>query len=159
MTKKLRLIGKGFENFTGHIGVTEFVDGLSVGTPHQMDVHRLTCTIGARWDDGSASSVGEGYEASKNKAAPTVAEQVQADNAAAAAQVGQGVTYTLEQLGAIADKDGIAGLRKVAEPLGVKANSIKGLIDGILKVAGAAEVAEPAQEAQAEGAASEGEAA
>lgn len=163
MTKRLRLIGKGFEKYTGAIGVTQFVEGLSVGTPHQMDVHRLTCTIGARWDDGSASSVGEGYEAAKNAPAPTVEEQVAADNAAAAAAAGPGVTYTQEQLAAIADKDGIAGLRQIAEPLGVKANSIKALIDGIIKVAGAVEAANepaPAPATDAEGeVAKEGEAA
>lgn len=161
MTKRLRLIGKGFENYTGAIGVTQFVEGLSVGTPHQMDVHRLTCTIGARWDDGSASSVGEGYEAAKNAPAPTVEEQVAADNAAVAAAAGPGVTYTHEQLAAVADKDGIAGLRQIAEPLGIKASSIKGLIDGIIKVAGAVEAADdPAPAADAEGeVAKEGEAA
>ena len=45
--------------------------------------------------------------------------------------------YTEEQLAAIADKQGIAGLREIAEPLGVKGNSIAGLISSILKAAGA----------------------
>ncbi len=148
MTKKLRLIGRGFENYTGAIGVVNFVDGLSTTTPHQMDVNRLTCTIGARWDDGSPSSVGERYEAMRNVGAPTDAEVK-----AAAVQVQEvqkqdvGKRYTAQELAAIADAKGIAGLREVGETLGVKGKSIKELIEGILKVAGAEE---PAQEAPAQ---------
>lgn len=41
-------------------------------------------------------------------------------------------TYSREQLEAIADAKGIQGLREIAEPLGVKAVSIRTLIDGIL---------------------------
>lgn len=137
MTKKLRLIGKGFESYTGHIGVVEFVNGLSVGTPHQMDVHRLTCTIGARWDDGSPSSVGEGYEAMRNVGAPTDSE-VKAQAAKVAEKTYEGQRYTEAELAAIADARGIAGLREIAETVGVKGKSIKDLMDSILKIAGAA---------------------
>lgn len=156
MTKKLRLIGRGFENYTGAIGVVNFVDGLSTTTPHQMDVNRLTCTIGARWDDGSPSGVGERYEAMRNVGAPTD-EQVKA--AAAKVQEVQkqevGQRYTAQELAAIADAKGIAGLREVGETLGVKGKSIKELIEGILKVAGAEPAQEetPAQEQAGEGAA------
>ena len=38
-----------------------------------------------------------------------------------------------EELEAVADDGGISGLRAIAEPLGVKSNSIDGLIDAILK--------------------------
>lgn len=137
MTKKLRLIGKGFENYTGRIGVVEFVNGLSVTTPHQMDVHRLTCTIGARWEDGSPSSVGEGYEAMRHVGAPTDSE-AKAQAAKVAEKAYKGKRYTEAELGAIADEKGIAGLREVGEAVGVKGKSIKELMDGILKIAGAA---------------------
>lgn len=140
--KKLRLIGKGFEKYTGPIGVVQFVDGLSTTTPHQMDAHRLTGTIGARWEDGSPSSVGEGYEAMRHVGAPTD-EQARAKAAEVAEKADEytGKRYTADELAAIADAKGIAGLRAVAEPLGVKANSIKGLIADILNVAGVKEVA------------------
>lgn len=146
MTRKLRLIGKGWEKFTGNIGVVAFQDGLSTGAVHQMDAHRLTCTIGARWEDGTPSSVGEGYEASKNKPAPVIdksAAQAPAEQGATAVDAGK--TYTAEELAAVADAKGIAGLREIAEPLKIKAGSIKALIEAILKVAGA-----PADEAAAE---------
>lgn len=137
MERKLRLIGKGFEHYTGAIGVTQFVDGLSTGTPHQMDVHRLTCTIGARWDDGSASSVGEGYEAAKNKPAPSAVEQAKQEAAKVEAAKGPAKTYTEAELSAVVDAGGAAALREIGASVGVKAGSIKALIDGILKVAGA----------------------
>ena len=44
--------------------------------------------------------------------------------------------YTLAELEAIADKDGIKGLRDVGSPLGVRGTSINGLIEEILRVAG-----------------------
>lgn len=40
--------------------------------------------------------------------------------------------HTAESLGAVADADGIQGLRDIAEPLNVKGNSIAKLIEGIL---------------------------
>ena len=137
--RKLKLIGKGWEKFTGHIGVTEFKEGLSVKDEiqiHKMDVNRLSCTIGARWDDGAPSSVGEGYEAAKGTPAPTAKEQAERDNATAEAAKGPQHAYTAEELGAIADAKGIAGLREIAEPLKIKAGSIKALIEAIVKVSG-----------------------
>ena len=41
--------------------------------------------------------------------------------------------YTLEELSAIADAKGIAGLREIAGPMGIKSNSITGLIEELLK--------------------------
>jgi len=41
-------------------------------------------------------------------------------------------TFTAEELGEVADDAGINGLRKIAEPLGAKSNSIDGLIKEIL---------------------------
>ncbi|WP_151708810.1 hypothetical protein [Acinetobacter brisouii] len=44
--------------------------------------------------------------------------------------------YTRQQLESIVDKDGFAGLRKIAEPFGVKGTSINALIDSILSAQG-----------------------
>lgn len=41
--------------------------------------------------------------------------------------------YTLDELSAIADSKGIAGLREIAGPMGIKSNSITGLIDELMK--------------------------
>lgn len=45
----------------------------------------------------------------------------------------EGAVYSDEQLGIIADREGINGLRKIAEALGVKGRSIRELIENILK--------------------------
>lgn len=45
--------------------------------------------------------------------------------------------YTKEELEAIADEKGIAGLREISDPMGVKDNSIVGLIKEILQAQGA----------------------
>lgn len=45
--------------------------------------------------------------------------------------------YTKEELEAVADEKGIAGLREIADPMGVKNTSIVGLINEILQAQGA----------------------
>lgn len=57
-------------------------------------------------------------------------------NAAAATQERK---YTRTELEEIADKEGFAALREIGNTVGVKSGSINGLIDAIMKVAGAVE--------------------
>ena len=57
---------------------------------------------------------------------------VDVNEAADEAQVSPKI-YSQEELEQIADKDGINGLRKIANPLGVKDNSIAGLIKEIVQ--------------------------
>lgn len=79
----------------------------------------------------------DGQEESKTDAAtqPPAAEFV-ADGSAPTEEAKQeGVKiWTREELEAVADKDGIAGLRVIADPLKVYSKKITALIDGILKV-------------------------
>nr|WP_085000750.1 hypothetical protein [Cronobacter sakazakii] len=44
--------------------------------------------------------------------------------------------FTREELESIADSEGIAGLRQIGKPLGVKAKGIVEMIEGILKAQG-----------------------
>lgn len=136
---KLRFTSDAYKGFTGNIGVVEFVDGLSVGDVHPNEGRRLAGVFGAEWEDGSPANVNDGYEQILHTPAPSQ-EQIEADREAlslAGPAVAQGKTYTEDELAAIADKQGIDGLREIADPLGVKAKSIKALIDGILDKAGA----------------------
>lgn len=135
---KLRLTQGGFQSYTGQMGVIQFIDGLSVGDVLPIDAVRVAGVIGAEWEDGTPANVSQLYLDNMNTAAPTPAQSTAKDAAAVApvealTVVTTGSGYTEEALAAIADKDGISGLRNIAEPLGIKGNSIRGLIDGILK--------------------------
>ena len=53
-----------------------------------------------------------------------------------APEVREFTDWTAESLGEVADKDGIAGLRELADPKGIKSNSIAGLIAEMLQYQG-----------------------
>lgn len=141
---KLRLTQAGFENYTGQMGVVMFKDGLSEGDVLPIDGIRISAAIGADWEDGSAANVGDMYlnnmdspafVGSGSREEPAIVEP-QAKTAQAPTD---GVTYSKDDLAKIADAEGIAGLRAIADPLGVKGTSIVGLIEAILKQQGPAE--------------------
>jgi len=149
---KLRLTASGFESYSGQMGVITFENGLSVGDVLPVDAVRVAGVIGAEWEDGTPANVGQMYLDNIHTHAPTDEEQRAAAKADTTKTVGAdvakaraeqlGVTYTEEQLANIADSSGIAGLREIAEPLGIKGNSIRGLISGIMKAAGSTAKAE-----------------
>lgn len=133
---KLRLISEAYKGFTGNIGVVSFVDGLSVDDVHPNEGRRLAGVFGAEWEDGISANVNALYEQSLDTPAPSQ-EGIEAEREALSlateqAKVEAAAAHTEEELAAIADKKGIAGLREIADPLGVKAQSIKALIQGIL---------------------------
>jgi hypothetical protein len=142
---KLRLTAKGWETYNGQMGVIFFENGLSVSDVLPVDAVRVAGVIGAEWEDGSPANMSQIYLDNMHTEALTPEEQRQSDSADAPKTVDSdiakekaaelGVTYTEEQLAAIADKDGISGLREIAHPLGIKGNSIRGLIQSILKAA------------------------
>lgn len=139
---KLRLTAAGWETYTGQMGVINFENGLSVGEVLAIDAVRVAGVIGAEWEDGTPANVSQIYldnlkteaavmQDNRQPEAPVV-EVKKVEEVAAPT-----VAYTEEQLAEIADKQGIAGLREIADPLGLKGNSIAGLISAILKAAGA----------------------
>lgn len=151
---KLRLTASGWQTYTGQMGVIFFENGLSVADVLPVDAVRVAGVIGAEWEDGRPANVSQIYldnmktEASSEAATvaqpevsevPEVPEVPEAKLTDAAGLVADlmAPAYTEEQLAEIADKQGIAGLREIADPLGLKNNSIRGLIDLILKAAGA----------------------
>jgi len=156
---KLRLTQAGFETYTGQMGVVMFKDGLSEGDVLPIDAIRISAAIGATWEDGSAANVGEMYLNNmdvpafvggddinnmtmpvEGETAPTkkatskgegANEEKTEDKADTPADASAKV-YTYEELSEVADKEGIAGVRKIADALSVKGTSIVGIIDAIL---------------------------
>lgn len=143
---KLRLTAPGFETYTGQMGVINFVDGLSTDDVLPIDAVRVAGIIGAEWEDGAPANVSQIYLDNAHTPAPTDEEQrvvvtpdaPRSNDIDAAKEIAAevGVTYTEEELAKIADARGIAGLREIADPLGLKGNSISGLMQAILRAAG-----------------------
>jgi len=139
---KIRLHGV-YENFTGEIGAVSFVDGLSTTNVSMYDAHRIASGMPASTEDGKdpfdyGVDYGQGDVPDSIPPELTAITTVADEQAAAAAStetvetVEVAPVLTREALEAIADKEGIAGIRAISDPLGIKGTSIKGLIDQIL---------------------------
>lgn len=152
---KLRITQKGFENYSGQMGMVLFRDGLSVYDVPNRQALALSSIFGCRWEDGTTvqiekvlveprAPVGRSTHLAPTDGTP---EEVRGDDSGRTKYVQETIAdsdvpvkatrlYTRFELEAIADKSGIAGLRKVAGPLGIRGTSINGLIEEILSVAG-----------------------
>lgn len=147
---RLKLTQQGFETYSGQMGVITFTDGLSDNHVRPQDAIRMAATMLCEWEDGTPANVAQSILDNAHTAATinveneltadqAIADQQREANGAgksdlpmtAAPSLG-GITYTQEELEAVADKDGIKGLRAIASPLGVKGNSINELIRGIV---------------------------
>lgn len=153
---RIRLTQAGFESYTGQMGIIMFENGMSVTDVLPNHAKRIAAVIGADWEDGSSANVGDHYMQSMHMPAPMPNEQrEQGKDQAEQAQILSGASavvydstkdtiaketkadvlsriYTSDELAAIADDKGIAGLREVAKEFDVKGNSIHSLIDGIM---------------------------
>lgn len=153
---KVKITKKGYEYFNGMFGHVEFKDGISVQEISQPDAERLGCIVPiVKWEGDKegeavsiAATVGKGAsQRAEVKAARLRADQLEvekeleaeiSDSAEVDAKVEveqstQERVYTIAELETVADKEGMPGLREIADPMGVKAKSIKELIDAIIK--------------------------
>lgn len=138
---KIRIDEVGYENYTGQLGMVDFVDGVSVNEVSQSELNRMAVVIRVV-NVESEEQVGSLVDMQKNNDYTFPVEEVlvnipepeqaPADSQAPADDTAGKAIYSREQLEALADKEGIAGLREVAETFGVKGTSIVGLIQEIL---------------------------
>lgn len=139
---KVRLTQKGYENLDGQIGSMFFKGGLTKDNVHPRDAVRMAATMACEWEDGSAINPAQVLLDTMNVSAPVVKKiEPEAPELPAAPKAPEvpkvpKATFTEEQLAKIADEKGIAGLREIAAPLGIKSNSIQGLIAAITEIAG-----------------------
>lgn len=146
---KIQLIEEGWENFTGDFGPIPFVNGISVDDVPPINAERLANLVKVRTIDGSNPSVAQRVlesgtmemngEMVFNFAEGTVDGSMSAPQEAPAVDTG----WKRETLEAIADDEGIAGLRKISDPMGIKGTSIASLISAILEAQSGAVVAGP----------------
>jgi hypothetical protein len=142
---KLKITQKGFEGFTGYMGTTEFAGGISVSDVSKMDAERIGAALGVEWvESGKNPSVSQAIVDNHADKAVIVdpmprATEVEQPEQPASAETGDKVVvesektiHTRESLETIADQQGIAGLREIGDGFGVKARSVKELIDEIM---------------------------
>lgn len=144
---KIRLKQPGFETYSAQMGVHFFEDGLTTTDVKPSDAVRLAAQFLCEWEDGTPVSVAQSMLDHAHMTTTTMPREINADEALAkqsdeAAErsaveaksnaLRDAKVYTREQLDAIADKEGIKGLRVIAAPMGIKGNAINELVAEIL---------------------------
>lgn len=144
----VKITQKGWETYNGPLGMTEFKDGVSVGHISKQEAYALGSHISIIEIDEAGNELGpvslshdmvRQLDVSATVVEPTKrqseidAEDALKAEAKAKAEAEAGIkTYTKEELEAIAETKGIAGLRDIATPLGIKGVAVKTLIAEIL---------------------------
>lgn len=145
--KRLKLSGSQWAGYTGTIGTVDFKDGVSAYPVPRNIADRLSAAIRMVEIDDEGNEIGPAGianrlirdSAMRAPVTSALARQTESERKSEdlretlKAQRSPAETfYTIEELQAIADKDGIKGLRKVAEPWGVKGKAIPAIIKMIL---------------------------
>lgn len=147
---RIRLTQPGFATYSGQMGVMTFTDGLSDHDVRPQDAIRMAAVMQCEWEDGRPANVAQAIldhahtpasievKNELNGDAAIRQQQAEANGTTTPAEVrlddlaAPGTLYTSAELEAIADAEGIKGLRKIAGPLGIKGNSINELIREIV---------------------------
>lgn len=157
---QIRLTDPGFAGFTGYFGNIKFEDGVSEHIS-SVEAERLGCIVACETLDGENPSatqrmvdvrtkdlnefLGTAHEVSdlsaqteqvESQAGEQVAAQTESVNSSAAKP---GFEFTREGLEALADAQGIAGLRNLGSQHGIKGRSIVEIIDELMALKEAAE--------------------
>lgn len=130
---RLRLVKPGWNAYNGVIAGAEFKNGLSVEKLPETIVDRVAALFSV--EDEGGNPVGFRVRATQARSVEIASPkpmQTQAEVAPQASTPDRSI-YQHDDLLDIADKKGIAGLREIADPLGVKGRAIPDLIQAILK--------------------------
>ncbi|KJZ17409.1 hypothetical protein TW86_03915 [Halomonas sp. S2151] len=141
---KVKIAEPALANYTGILYRIQFLNGESLRelTPAEVSMigaaMRVTDLegnqVGAAVNHGrrNAMTVSKATEVNSKQEAEALSDASPAGKAAPATK-----TYTADELAAIADEQGISGLREIADPLGIKGRSINELIREITEYQGA----------------------
>lgn len=152
---RIKIIEPGWDGYTGQLGTLHFEDGISTTSPSQRerDYFGVVIRIAEVNQDGSEGEVISANadliridklempvhvpilktdeEREAENPTPVVPAPDPMQSIVAPAEPAK--RYTRDELEAIADKEGIKGLRGIGAPLGAKNTSIIKLIDEILE--------------------------
>lgn len=145
---RLKITSKGWETYTGYLGMVEFQDGVSVRPVDRVLSDRIASAVSMVFVDESGVELDPAGPAHRIVGGATVSvdpsqmdlasdEELAEEAARIAAELPPPPPdvkiHSLEELEEIAGKKGINALREVAKPWGVRDRSIPGLIAEILK--------------------------
>lgn len=138
---KLRIVEPGWQDFSGLYGITEFKNGVSLDDVSELEIMRLGALVTVeRIESGAQAGPGNRIlETYNNRIDPplfqdderALKDNLDVENADMEVEV-----YTQQELEQIADQKGIAGLRSIADNIGVKGKNIMELMRAILKKQG-----------------------
>lgn len=136
--RRLRLIEAGWEGFSDFFGTVQFKDGVSVEPVAWVEQQRLGGMIRmvSAEDGENDAGVGPAEDLTRGRDRLHTPELVDAGKTIIQANgviTVAGALMTRQELEAVADAKGLAGLRDVAKPWGVTDRSVIGLINAILR--------------------------
>ena len=135
-SRRLRIVDKSLENYTGLLGTVEFEHGVSVDLVPWIEAGRLGAIVHIEDADQEDYQVSESAEIERSQ--DLAADDIRVTDFDRSHQL-DGETklaldhYTREQLEAIADKEGLAGVRELARQRGGTGRSILECIESVLK--------------------------
>jgi hypothetical protein len=143
----LQIIEPGWENYTGPLGPVEFVMGVSVDPVPQRFADRVASVVKIATLDEFGQQDGIAGEATRlinsysvvppeETTIPVTAAEDELERMRDAREAGRPKVerfYEAHELEAIADKEGIKGLRKIGAPWSVRGRAIPELIEAILE--------------------------
>lgn len=128
---KIRIDVNGFDKYTGLLGTVHFTDGVSDREVTQDEYHRLGAIMKmVRADTDEQVGATITMAQSRNVSAEVVAPSKTAEEETLEAVEAK---YSRDALELIAEKDGLKGIRKIAEEFNVKGVQISKMIDDIVK--------------------------
>ncbi|HGG9109455.1 TPA: hypothetical protein ACJJYX_004347 [Enterobacter cloacae] len=138
---KVRLLESCFKSYTGMLCGIQFEDGISVSELPFVDQQRICSSMRAETIEGTNVSPSGIYSERHGLSANNVKETTapvneRMERVTTQAHVSTQPTFSREELEAVADSEGIAGLRQIGNELGVKGKGIVEMIEGILKAQG-----------------------
>nr|WP_181374645.1 hypothetical protein [Pectobacterium carotovorum]AKG47469.1 hypothetical protein pA_00029 [Pectobacterium carotovorum] len=139
--EKIKILESAFSAYSGYLFGVEFKNGVSVCELPYIDQQRICAIMKAETLDGENVSTASSLAKNRELKADTALEmEVEAEPVVELKRESEkiDVTYSREELEAIADKGGIAGLRLIGNDLDVREKSIELMIEKILNVAGGA---------------------
>ena len=130
---KIKITQAGWAGYTGFLGQVEFADGISIDEVSRADASQLASIVSVE-DAATGRNPSDAQRILDNADVAAVVEQRQSQGEQAT--VVSAAKRTKAELEALADTGGIKAVREVADPLGLKGNSIAELIEKILQTQG-----------------------
>lgn len=135
---RIKIVEPGWERYSGQLGWTNFTNGVSDDEVSKAEAQHLAAVVRIEeFDVATGAGTGKSPSVAQvildtQRAAMSPATLVTADKVPPAAVMPAKV-YTPDELAAIADAEGIKGIRRVSDALGLKGTSIAELIGKVLQ--------------------------